>query len=312
MDKLKMQSTNLVEDNIGKLAELFPNCITEIRSAKGELKKTVDFDLLRQELSPFLVEGPQERYQLNWPGKREALLTANSPIAKTLRPYVSESVDFDTTRNLFIEGDNLDALKLMQEAYLGRVKLIYIDPPYNTGNDFIYEDDFSDELDAYLERSNQKSMSGQKLVLNSETNGRFHSDWLSMIYSRIKVARNLLREDGAVFISIDDNELSNLKSVCDEIFGEGNFRGVISRATGTRMGSGNKKISSELDYVVVYSKSESFEFSGLSMTSDDLSIYDQEDDKGRYLTRSLRRTGGENKREDRPTMFFPVQSPDGE
>lgn len=312
MDKLKMQSTNLVEDNIGKLAELFPNCITEIRSAKGELKKTVDFDLLRQELSPFLVEGPQERYQLNWPGKREALLTANSPIAKTLRPYVSESVDFDTTRNFFIEGDNLDALKLMQEAYLGRVKLIYIDPPYNTGNDFIYEDDFSDELDAYLERSNQKSMSGQKLVLNSETNGRFHSDWLSMIYSRIKVARNLLREDGAVFISIDDNELSNLKSVCDEIFGEGNFRGVISRATGTRMGSGNKKISSELDYVVVYSKSESFEFSGLSMTSDDLSIYDQEDDKGRYLTRSLRRTGGENKREDRPTMFFPVQSPDGE
>ncbi len=312
MDKLKMHSPNLPEANIAKLAELFPDCITEARDSKGELKKAVDFDLLRQELSFFLVEGPQERYQLNWPGKREALLTANSPIAKTLRPYVSESVDFDATRNLFIEGDNLDALKLMQEAYLGRVKLIYIDPPYNTGSDFIYEDDFSDELDAYLERSNQKSMSGQRLVLNSETNGRFHSDWLSMIYSRIKVARNLLREDGAIFISIDDNELSNLKSVCDEIFGEGNFRGVISRATGTRMGSGNKKISSELDYVVVYSKSESFEFSGLSMTSDDLSIYDQEDDKGRYLTRSLRRTGGENKREDRPTMFFPVQSPDGE
>lgn len=312
MDKLKMHSTNLVEGNVEKLAELFPNCIAEMRDAKGELKKTVDFDLLRQELSFFLVEGPQERYQLNWPGKREALLTANSPIAKTLRPYVDESVDFDATRNLFIEGDNLDALKLMQEAYLGRVKLIYIDPPYNTGSDFIYEDDFSDELDAYLERSNQKSVSGQKLVLNSETNGRFHSDWLSMIYSRIKVARNLLRVDGAIFISIDDNELSNLKSVCDEIFGEGNFRGVISRATGTRMGSGNKKISSELDYVVVYSKSEAFDFSGLSMTSDDLSIYDQEDDKGRYLTRSLRRTGGENKREDRPTMFFPVQSPDGE
>ena len=312
MDKLKMHSTNQTEANIAKLAELFPNCITEARDAKGELKKAVDFDLLRQELSPSVVEGPQERYQLNWPGKREALLAANAPIAKTLRPLRKESVNFDTTKNLFIEGDNLDALKLVQEVYLGRIKLIYIDPPYNTGNDFIYEDDFSDEACTYLERSNQKDVSGQRLVLNSETNGRFHSDWLSMIYSRLKIARNLLRENGAIFISIDDNELSTLKAVCDEVFGESNFRGVISRATGTRMGSGNKKISSELDYVVVYSKSDAFEFSGLSMTSEDLSIYDQEDDRGRYLTRSLRRTGGENRREDRPTMFFPVQSPDGE
>jgi adenine-specific DNA-methyltransferase len=193
MDKLKMHSTNQTEANIAKLAELFPNCITEARDAKGELKKAVDFDLLRQELSPSVVEGPQERYQLNWPGKREALLAANAPIAKTLRPLRKESVNFDTTKNLFIEGDNLDALKLVQEVYLGRIKLIYIDPPYNTGNDFIYEDDFSDEVCTYLERSNQKDVSGQRLVLNSETNGRFHSDWLSMIYSRLKIARNLLR-----------------------------------------------------------------------------------------------------------------------
>lgn len=312
MDKLKMHSPNLTEANIDKLAALFPNCITEALDAKGELQKTIDFDLLRQELSSAIVEGPQERYQLNWPGKREALLTANLPIAKTLRPYRGESVDFESTRNLLIEGDNLDALKLVREAYLGKVKLIYIDPPYNTGSDFIYEDDFSDGVYTYLGRSNQKSIDGQKLVLNPETNGRFHSGWLSMIYSRLKISRGLLRDDGAIFISIDDNELSSLKAVCDEVFGESNFRGVISRATGTRMGSGNKKISSELDYVVVYSRSDAFEFSGLSMTSADLSIYDQEDGKGRYLTRSLRRTGGENRREDRPTMFFPVQAPDGE
>jgi adenine-specific DNA-methyltransferase len=223
VDKLKMHSPDLTEANIARLAELFPNCVTEARDAKGELKKCIDFDLLRQELASNLVEGPQERYQLNWPGKREALLTANAPIAKTLRPCREESVDFDTTQNLFIEGDNLDALKLLQETYLNKVKLIYIDPPYNTGRDFIYDDDFADDAESYLRRSNQTDETGSRLVANTDANGRFHSDWLSMIYSRLRLARNLLRDDGVVFISIDDNEVDSLRKVCTEIFGEENF-----------------------------------------------------------------------------------------
>ena len=181
MDKLKMHSPNFVDQNIAKIAELFPNCITESRNDKGELQKAIDFDLLKQELSAQIVEGPQERYQLNWPGKREALLTANAPIAKTLRPCREESVDFDTTQNLFIEGDNLDALKLLQETYLGKVKMIYIDPPYNTGNDFIYEDDFAEDAEEYKLRSNEKDEVGNRLIANNESNGRFHSDWLSPV-----------------------------------------------------------------------------------------------------------------------------------
>ncbi|AIG03229.1 MULTISPECIES: site-specific DNA-methyltransferase [Pseudomonas] len=223
MDTLKMHSKNLTEANIDKLAELFPNCITEALDAQGDLKKAVDFDLLRQELSSSIVEGPQERYQLNWPGKREALLAANAPIAKTLRPCREESVDFDTTQNLFVEGDNLDALKLLQEVYLNKVKMIYIDPPYNTGNDFIYDDDFSEDAESYLRKSNQKDERRSPLVANSESNGRFHSAWVSMIYSRLKLARNLLRHDGVIFISLDDGEIANLRKVCDEIFGEANF-----------------------------------------------------------------------------------------
>lgn len=223
MDKLKMHSPNLTEANIAKLAELFPNCITEARDTRGGLKKAVDFDLLRQELSPSIVDGPQERYQLNWPGKREALLTANAPIAKTLRPCKEESVGFDTTQNLFIEGDNLEALKLLQEAYLNKVKMIYIDPPYNTGTDLIYEDDFSEDFEEYFQRSNQKDERGNRLVINADSSGRYHSDWLSMIYSRIKLARNLLRDDGVMFVSIDYRECANLRRLCDEIFGEQNF-----------------------------------------------------------------------------------------
>lgn len=223
MDKLKMHSPNLTEANIAKLAELFPNCITEARDTRGGLKKAVDFDLLRQELSSSIVDGPQERYQLNWPGKREALLTANAPIAKTLRPCKEESVGFDTTQNLFIEGDNLEALKLLQEAYLNKVKMIYIDPPYNTGTDLIYEDDFSEDFEEYFQRSNQKDERGNRLVINADSSGRYHSDWLSMIYSRIKLARNLLRDDGVMFVSIDYRECANLRRLCDEIFGEQNF-----------------------------------------------------------------------------------------
>jgi adenine-specific DNA-methyltransferase len=181
MNTLKMHSPDLTQANIEQLASLFPNCVVEARDAQGKLTRSIDFDQLRQELSGHVVEGPQERYQLNWPGKREALLTANAPIAKTLRPCREESVDFDTTKNLFIEGDNLDALKLLQETYLGKVKMIYIDPPYNTGNDFIYEDDFAEEAGAYLKRSNQTDDSGNRLVTNTAANGRFHSDWLGMV-----------------------------------------------------------------------------------------------------------------------------------
>lgn len=220
---LKMHTDNLVAKNIEKLTACFPNCITETRNEKGEIIKGVDFDLLRQELSEVIVEGDKERYRLDWVGKKEAILTANAPIAKTLRPCREESVNFDTTQNLFIEGDNLDALKLLQETYLGKVKMIYIDPPYNTGQDFIYNDNFAENTEEFLTRSNQIDEDGNRLVSNTESNGRFHSDWLSMMYSRLKLARNLLTDDGVIFISIDDNEQANLKRVCDEVFGSKNF-----------------------------------------------------------------------------------------
>ena len=196
MDKLKMHSPNLTQDNIARIRDLFPGCVTEAKGEDGNVKLAVDFDQLRQELADSIVEGSQERYHLNWPGKREALLTANAPIAKTLRPYRDESVDFDTTKNLFIEGDNLDALKLLQENYLGKVKMIYIDPPYNTGSDFIYEDDFAEDAASYFENSKQIDQAGNRLVANTESNGRFHSDWLSMMFARLRLAKNLLRDDG--------------------------------------------------------------------------------------------------------------------
>jgi adenine-specific DNA-methyltransferase len=255
MNKLKMHSPDLTQANIDKLAELFPNCVAEAAGADGVVKRSIDFDQLRQELSGSIVEGPQERYQLNWPGKREALLTANAPIAKTLRPCREESVDFDTTRNLFIEGDNLDALKLLQETYLNKVKLIYIDPPYNTGRDFIYDDDFSDDAESYLIRSNQADESGSRLVANTDSNGRFHSDWLSMIYARLKLARNLLRDDGVIFISIDDNEVDNLRKVCSEVFGEENFVAQIIWQKVFSPKNSAKWFSEDHDYVLVYAKS---------------------------------------------------------
>lgn len=227
MDKLKMHSPNLTQDKITRIRDLFPGCVTEAKGEDGNVKLAVDFDQLRQELSESIVEGPQERYQLNWPGKREALLTANAPIAKTLRPYREESVDFDTTQNLFIEGDNLDALKLLQETYLGKVKMIYIDPPYNTGNDFVYADDFADEVSEFFLRSNQVDSKGNRLTANPETSGRFHSDWLSMMYSRLKLSRNLLRDDGLIVIHIDENEYPNLEKILAEIYGEKNNLGTI-------------------------------------------------------------------------------------
>lgn len=254
MDKLKMHSPDLTQENIARLRELFPGCVTEARGEDGSVRLAVDFDQLRQELSDTLVEGPQERYHLNWPGKREALLTANAPIAKTLRPVRDESVDFDTTKNLFIEGDNLDALKLLQETYLGKVKLIYIDPPYNTGRDFIYDDDFSEDSESYLIESNQVDEHGSRLVANTEANGRFHSDWLSMIYARLRLARNLLKEDGVIFISIDDNEVDNLRKVCSEVFGEENFVAQIIWQKVFAPKNSARWFSEDHDYLLVYAK----------------------------------------------------------
>ena len=253
-----MHSPDITQQNIDKLLELFPNCKTEKQEDDGELGARIDFDLLKQELSKNIVEGPQERYQLNWPGKKEALLTANAPIAKTLRPCREESVDFDTTENLFIEGDNLDALKLLQETYLGRVKMIYIDPPYNTGSDFIYADDFSESTGQYLLNSGQLDADGNRLIANTNANGRFHSDWLSMIYPRIKLSRKLLADDGAIFISIDDSEFENLKKICDEIYGQENFVNSISinlkNVAGASGGGEDKRLKKNVEYILVYAK----------------------------------------------------------
>lgn len=253
-DQLKMHSSNLVDTNIEKIAALFPNCITETKDENGELKKAVDFDLLKQELSQVLVEGEQERYRLDWVGKKESILTANAPIAKTLRPCREESADFDKTENLFIEGDNLEALKLLQENYLGKVKMIYIDPPYNTGNDFIYEDDFAESTDAFFERSNQVDDEGNRLVSNTDSNGRFHSDWLSMMNSRLKLARNLLSDKGLIFISIDNRENSNLRKLCDEIFGASNFISDMIILTGANQSGEGVKIQTNNEYCLVYAK----------------------------------------------------------
>lgn len=223
MEELKLHSPDLIQRNMDRVAELFPSVITEFLGDGGELIRGIDFDLLRQELSDHVVDGPQERYRLDWPGKRKALLAASVPIAKTMRPLREESVNFDTTQNLFIEGDNLDALKLLQESYLGKVKLIYIDPPYNTGNDFVYKDNYAESVGDYLARSGQVDEEGARLVANTEANGRFHSDWLSMMYPRLKLARNILAPAGVLAVSIDDGEHAGLKRILDEIFGERNF-----------------------------------------------------------------------------------------
>ncbi|MDA9783576.1 site-specific DNA-methyltransferase [Gammaproteobacteria bacterium] len=257
MDKLKMHTPDITQQNIDKLLALFPNCKTEKQDANGELSTGVDFDLLKQELSKNIVEGPQERYQLNWPGKKEALLTANAPVAKTLRPCREESVDFDTTGNLFIEGDNLDALKLLQETYLGKVKMIYIDPPYNTGHDFIYADNFAESTDEYLRGSGQKDEEGNRLVANMDSNGRFHSDWLSMMYSRIKLARNLLKDDGVIFVSIDENEVHNLKKLCDDVFGGDNFVTTFCWEKKKKPSFLNKNLGAKFEFVLAYAKSRS-------------------------------------------------------
>lgn len=287
MEKLKMHSPNLTQDNIARLRDLFPGCITEAKGEDGSVKLAVDFDQLRQELAESIVEGPQERYHLNWPGKREALLTANAPIARTLRPFRDESVDFDTTKNLFIEGDNLDALKLLQETYLGKVKMIYIDPPYNTGRDFIYDDDYSADVEGYQLASGQVNQTGGKLVANTEANGRYHSDWLSMIYARLRLARNLLKDDGVIFMSIDDNEVDNLRKVASEVFGDENFVAQVIWQKVFSPKNSARWFSEDHDYVLVYAKNgDSWSPNLLPQTDDMIARYKNPDNDPRGVWQS--------------------------
>jgi adenine-specific DNA-methyltransferase len=314
MNKLKLHTPDLTAANIDRIAALFPNCVTETMDDSGKPKRAIDFDLLRQELSADIVEGPQERYRLDWPGKREALALANQPITKTLRPCREESVDFENTRNLYIEGDNLDALKLLQETYLGKVKMIYIDPPYNTGNDFIYDDNFSMNRSEYEERSGDRDEEGnamfdaEKWKQNSSASGRFHSEWLSMIYPRLKLARNLLREDGLIFASIHDVEVHSLKSVFNEVFGASNFVGQVTwkaRVKPVNIGEAKYRPQREVEYVLVYQKNLT-EGAFRPLYTGGIRSYPNRDGERAYrLTTILKSNRGTNYRE---SMSFPLGS----
>lgn len=310
-----MHTQDVAEANIEKIGQLFPNCITERINENGKLEKAIDFDILKQELSKEVVEGNQERYQFTWPGKRDAMRLANTPSNMTLRPCIEDSVDFEKTENLYIEGDNLEVLKLLRENYLGRVKMIYIDPPYNTGSDFVYEDDFTLTTNVFKDRSGLFDINGRMLLdnyeVNSDSNGRFHTDWLNMMYPRLRVSRDLLSDDGVIFISIDDNEIDNLKKICSEIFGEHNYVGCICRATGTTTAQGTNSMGKSYDYALVYSKSNNYEVGGIELSEKDASRYDLEDEKGKFSILQLRRTGGEDRREDRPSMYYGIKTPDG-
>lgn len=258
-DKLKMQTENIADKNYEILSKMFPNALTETITGydddgKPIVGRAIDADVLRQEISCKVVEGKDERYQFTWPEKKKAVLLANAPIDKTLRPCRQESVDFDNTENLYIEGDNLEVLKLLHETYLGKVKMVYIDPPYNTGNDFVYEDDFTQSMDEYRENSGQFDDDGNRLVKNMDSNGRFHTDWLNMIYPRIKLAKDLLAEDGVIFISIDDNEDINAEKICNEVFGENNFvTKIVWEKVHTRKNSAIN-FSSSHEYILCYAK----------------------------------------------------------
>jgi adenine-specific DNA-methyltransferase len=254
MDKLKMKTANKADENFKKLAAMFPNAVTETIDDNGEVVRAIDKDVLMQEISCKVVEGNEERYQFTWPDKKKSVLLANAPIAKTLRPCREESVNFDTTENLYIEGDNLEVLKLLQETYLGKIKMIYIDPPYNTGNDFVYEDDFAQSADEYLANSGQFDEEGNRLFTNTESNGRLHTDWLNMIYPRLKLAKDLLTDDGVIFISMDDHEQENIKKLCDEIFGEANFLAQVVWERAYSPVNLKKHFSESHDYIICYAK----------------------------------------------------------
>ena len=283
MDKLRMQSSNGVEDNIMKIAQLFPDCVTEtVDERSGQSKHLIDFEKLKQNLSDSVMSERAERYQFTWPDKSKAILLANSPVNATLRPCREDSVDFDNTQNLYIEGDNLDVLKCLKETYLHKVKMIYIDPPYNTGNDFVYEDDFAQSSEEYLANSGQFDEQGNRMFTNAESNGRFHTDWLNMIYPRLKVARDLLTDDGVIFISIDDNEVENLRKVCDEVFGEQNFIATLIWERAFAPKNDAKFISSSHDYIVMCAKRiENFKIGRLERTQEANARYSNPDNDPR-------------------------------
>ena len=309
MEQMKMHSPDLTQQNIEKIQALFPNCVTEAQGSDGKIKLAIDFDQLKQELSGSIVEGPQERYHLNWPGKREALLTANAPIAKTLRPCREESVDFDTTQNLFIEGDNLDALKLLQETYLGKVKMIYIDPPYNTGKDFIYEDDFFEDSTNFFLKSNQKDEKGNRLIANTEANGRFHSDWLSMLYPRLKLSKNLLHEQGVIFISIDAGEVANLRSICDEIFGSDNFIDQLIWQKKVSPSNDSRFFSNDHEVILVYAKNKGIGvIQRQERTEKHNQYYKNPDNDSRGDWNSTAATCNKNNQE-RPNLYYSIINP---
>ncbi len=313
MDKLKMQTANKADENFKKLAEMFPNAVTETIDENGEVVRAIDKDILMQEISCKVVDGNEERYQFTWPDKKKSVLLANAPINKTLRPCREESVDFDNTENLYIEGDNLEVLKLLQETYLGKIKMIYIDPPYNTGNDFVYEDDFAQSTEEYLENSGQFDEEGNRMVQNTESNGRFHTDWLNMIYPRLRIAKDILADNGLIFISIGQAELNNVITMSDEIFGASNRAGIVSRQMKTGNNQG-KFFTQNTDYIVVYSKN----VEATSALKDDMSqdlidnVYNKVQESGsrkgeRYRTMGLFQAslkhGGSS---------YPIVCPDGE
>lgn len=308
MEKLKMHSPNKVDENIRKIGELFPNCLTERLGSDGKPEPCIDFDMLKQELSSVVVDGPEERYQFTWPDKKKSILLANAPISATLRPCREESVDFDHTENLYIEGDNLDVLKLLQETYLGRIKMIYIDPPYNTGNDFVYEDDFAESTDKYLTNSGQFDTEGNRLVQNTESNGRFHTDWLNMLYPRLKVAKDLLTNDGLIFISIDENEITNLRKICDEVFGPSGFVAQITLLCNPKGRSQDKYIANCHEYVMVYSRSVLSPGSvSIPKTQDEISVdYPLADEHGAYRELELRNTHRDFGKFNRPKLWYPI------
>lgn len=305
MEHLNMQSMDKVAANVAKIRELFPNCVTERINNEGKLEHAIDFDMLKQELSDHVVDGLQERYQFTWPDKRKAILAANAPINKTLRPCREESVDFDNTENLYIEGDNLEVLKLLQETYLGKVKMIYIDPPYNTGNDFVYNDDFKQSSDEYVENSGQLDDEGNRMVTNTESNGRFHTDWLNMMYPRLKLAKDLLSDDGIIFISINDKEQDNLKKICDEIFGNSNFIACIPRkmGAGNAAARGNAILRKPFDYILLYKKSDSCILRRKLVGQYE---YKYSDDYGAYRLGQYQATGSDATRDARPSLYYPI------
>ena len=304
MEHLKMHSMNKIDENINKIAALFPNCVTEAKDENGEIVHKIDFDMLKQELSSTLVEGREERYQFTWPDKKQAILTANAPINKTLRPCREESVNFDNTENLYIEGDNLEVLKLLQETYLGKIKMIYIDPPYNTGNDFVYEDDFAQDAADYIANSGQTDEEGNRLVANTESNGRFHTDWLNMMYPRLKLARDLLSDDGVIFISIDDNEVENLKKICDEVFGEKNFVAQFPWRKRTAKSDVPFGVSQDYEWIICCAKSEIFK---ASIEGGERKYYETPDFPGRpWRVHDLTK---QTTASERPNSFFTMVNP---